>query len=197
MKKTQGQEACHSGRSLERDIENEFVARGVMVKWHSVAQGNADLFAEQLLIKRVPQSNWFGGYSVSEFVYQSTSGIRARIECKWQEHSGSVDEKAPAMIANASLAPEPVVWLVVGGPGMRHGIRRYLYKQCIDLALSGSKLIRFLTPEDVRRAIKRLVEDDDPGSPLHDAPYEVPFRNTRRRKPGSTIFTGGRAGPLL
>ncbi len=111
--------------------------------------------------------------------------------CKWQEHSGSVDEKAPAMKENALLAPEPVVWLVLGGPGMRSGIRRYLYKQCLAAAESGVKIIRFLTPADIRRSIKQLVENDDPGSPLRDVPYQPPqllrFRKLPEYRPGSLL----------
>jgi len=191
MKKTQGQEANHSGRSLERDVENEFAARDVPVLWHSISRNNLDMFAERQLIKRVPQRNWFSGYSHSEFVYHGPAGLAVRIECKWQEHAGSVDEKAPAMKENALLAPEPVVWLILGGPGMRIGIRRYLHKQCVDYALSGEKLIRFLMPEDVRRAIKQLVEQDDPGSPLLDAPYQPPYRRLGRRRPSGITFPAG------
>ncbi len=190
MKNTQGQEANHSGRSLERDIENEFAARGVRTTWYSASRKNLDLFAGQQLIKRVPQPNWFGGISVSEFVYLSVSGTQVRIECKWQEHSGSVDEKAPAMKENALLAPEPVVWLILGGPGMRIGIRRYIYRQCIETAHNGSKIIRFLTPEDTRRAIKQLVDNDDPGNPLQDVPYQAPLRRFRSRASSEIGFKG-------
>lgn len=180
-RKNQGQEANHSGKSLERDIANEFHSRGVLIMPYGERADNLDFFQSRRLITRVPQRNWFKRISYSEFVYRGPDGLNVRIECKWQECAGSVDEKVPSLVWNAECAPEKNVWIVIGGAGMRNAIRKTLYEICIKTCDEGIKNLRFLTPGDVKRAIKYLVEDNDAGSSLRDNPYQEPPRILRQK----------------
>ena len=73
-----------------------------------------------LLLKHVPYTSIYGHPAVSEFVAVEPSGTRTRIECKWQQSSGSVDEKFPYVYLNALEAvPEEHVIILVDGGGAK------------------------------------------------------------------------------
>jgi hypothetical protein len=51
----------------------------------------------------------------------------ARIECKWQQVSGSVDEKLPYLYLNAIEAmPENTIIILIDGQGWKHGAIQWL-----------------------------------------------------------------------
>ena len=54
-----------------------------------------------LLVRRVPYQSIYGHRGVTEFLAVSASrGLAVRIECKWQQSQGSVDEKFPYLYLN-------------------------------------------------------------------------------------------------
>lgn len=151
----QGAESNHTGSRLERYIESEFRSRGVEVFEHSMAGDNADLFARRFLAKRVPYTTVYGCQGKSEFVFKDyfeTGNIR--IECRWQEEQGSVDEKFPYFLENAKLVTEREVWLVVDGGGAKPQAVAWLKREARRVS---TKSIKVLTLQEALSEIKRLL----------------------------------------
>lgn len=73
------------------------------------------------LVTNFPYTNIYGsGRARTEFVLIFPLGRRIRIEVKWQETHGSVDEKFPFLLENAVRAyPEAETILIVDGGGAR------------------------------------------------------------------------------
>jgi hypothetical protein len=116
---SQGYEANHSGKFLEDIVQREFMARGFLFRSHGEDAGNLDMFSRRIALRNVPYCSIYDCTSRSEFVV--TDGSRkVRIECRWQEVSGSVDEKYPFLLRNAiERMPEREVLILLGGDGAR------------------------------------------------------------------------------
>jgi PD-(D/E)XK nuclease superfamily protein len=116
---TQGYEANHSGKFLEDIVQREFSARGFLFRSHGDDAGNLDMFSRRIVLRNVPYRSLYGCTSRSEFVV--TDGSRkVRVECRWQEVNGSVDEKYPYLLRNATeRMPEQEVLILLGGDGAR------------------------------------------------------------------------------
>ena len=55
-------------------------------------------------------------------VISKKNNFRIRIECKWQQSSGSVDEKLPYLFLNAKdCMPEKDVMIIIDGKGWKEG----------------------------------------------------------------------------
>jgi hypothetical protein len=72
--------------------------------------------------------------TATEYVVKSGVDL-VRIECKWQNVSGSVDEKFPFLYLNAVLTmPEPTVIFALGGAYFESGrgaeVRQWLKRAC-------------------------------------------------------------------
>lgn len=116
---TQGYESNHSGKFLEGLVHNEFSARGFIFRNYGDDADNLDLFAPRVVVRRVPYVNLYKRTSFSEYVITEHSR-RVRVECRWQEVSGSVDEKFPYLLENAEYyMPEPEVLILHGGDGAK------------------------------------------------------------------------------
>lgn len=77
---------------------------------------------------------------MTEFLAVSASrGLAIRIECKWQQSQGSVDEKFPYLYLNCIQAmPEREIILLIDGNGYKPGALAWL-KQAV--ASQDAKLI--------------------------------------------------------
>lgn len=151
---SQGAESNHSGQFLETAIEREFAARGVKIFNFNEKQHNGDLFEDCFLLRRVPYVSIYGCHAVSEFLYRDyrlQSDIR--IECRWQQVAGSVDEKFPYFFANARHVPEKEVWLIVDGGGAKPAALAWLKRECAQYS---AKAIRALSIPEARTRIKLL-----------------------------------------
>jgi hypothetical protein len=159
---SQAQEANHSGMFLQDAIEGEFSRRRVLVEyWRKDIGDVGHLFHDKCLLKNVPYTSIYGAASRSEFVYlnQRVEGLRVRIECRWQQEPGSVDEKLPYLFLNAVRVTEPYVWLVIDGGGARDKALRWIKREARACT---TKAVRVYTLTEARSAIKRLVEQDKP-----------------------------------
>jgi len=115
----QGYEANHSGKFLEDIVQREFSARGFLFRSHGDDAGNLDMFSRRIVLRNVPYRSLYGCMSRSEFVVTDGSK-KVRIECRWQEVNGSVDEKYPYLLRNAiEMMPEPEILILLGGDGAR------------------------------------------------------------------------------
>lgn len=152
----QGQESNLSGEFLEETVEREFRARRVAVFQYADNGNNEDLFAERFLLRDAPYTSIYGCNSRSEFLYRHRFGFDLRIECKWQQVPGSIDEKLPYLLMNATHAmPEKNIWLIVDGNGARTKAVDWLRLECSRVT---AKTIRVYNIIDVRKAIKNLLD---------------------------------------
>jgi hypothetical protein len=153
----QGAESNLSGSFLERTIELEFRARGIPIfNWSKKGEGG-DLLADRFVLRGVPYTSIYGCDVCSEFVYRHFSGRDIRIECRWQQVSGSVDEKFPYLFMNALKAmPENEIWTVIDGGGARQAAIDWFRRECSQVS---SKQIRPLSLTEARQMIKRLAAE--------------------------------------
>jgi hypothetical protein len=115
----------------------------------------AEAVIESVLHARAPMAEIIPGASIGRTIYDGelkvdryVVGLPAfpnglAIESKWQELSGSVDEKFPYLVENIKTCyPCPVI-IVTGGRGARPGAIRWLKRQ-----VDGVHLIAVLTLEE-------------------------------------------------
>ena len=81
-----------------------------------------------MLLRNVPYTTLYGGRGYTEFLLKSQSyNLEVRIECKWQQTAGSVDEKLPHVYLSAAEAvPENNVIILIDGDGFREGAISWL-----------------------------------------------------------------------
>ena len=125
---TQGGTANRQGRILEQTIIPTFLDRGFEIVKHSDWKKKPDNYGTEVLLKHVPYTTIYSHRGYTEFLALSKQyNLNHRIECKWQQSSGSVDEKFPYLYLNCIEAmPEPNIIIVAGGGGMKEGAIRWL-----------------------------------------------------------------------
>ncbi|MBQ8142710.1 MAG: 4-diphosphocytidyl-2C-methyl-D-erythritol kinase [Bacilli bacterium] len=87
---------------------------------------------KKYVVKQVPFTTIYNKKGKTEFVVvNKLSHITVRIECKWQQAAGSVDEKFPYMYLNAVFGyPEDHVIFCVGGNGYKPEALAWLKNAC-------------------------------------------------------------------
>lgn len=127
-------ESTHSGKFLEQVLRSELQARGFHFRTHAEDAENLDMFEPRLVVSNVPYRSLYGCSSRSEFVI--TDGPRKiRVECRWQESSGSVDEKFPYLLRNAiECMPENEVLILHGGDGARSEAIEWLKREASKIS---------------------------------------------------------------
>lgn len=126
MEEKQGAKANRTGKALEQKIVKLFRDKGFTVyKYLDFVKENIDTSCNYI-VENVPYINAYGQTSKTEFVMHY-NGKDTRIEAKWQEVAGSVDEKYIFMFYNAVFHyPEKDVIFVVDGNGYRPGARKWI-----------------------------------------------------------------------
>ena len=95
------------------------------------------------LVRHYPYTSIYGGNrSRSEFAVVLFDGHVIRVECKWQNSSGSVDEKFPYVLENAVAVPEAEILIVLGGDGARAAAVDWLVREASVRAKAANKSIR-------------------------------------------------------
>jgi hypothetical protein len=164
-KKSQGAQANSNGRIFECLIEAMMVQKGFQVVAYQDYALNPEMYGDNLLIREAPYRNLYGGEAKSEFLLKSAEqGLDVRIECRWQQASGSVDEKFPYLFINSvEYAPEPNVWICVGGGGARPAavswLRREAAARPYPRAAHPAKEVRVFTIEELLVMLNRRVLD--------------------------------------
>ena len=94
--------ANRQGNILEQQVRQAFASHGfrevAFAEYEKLASGSTlpGVPVPDLLVRRVPYQSIYGHRGVTEFLAVSASrGLAIRIECKWQQSQGSVDEKFP------------------------------------------------------------------------------------------------------
>lgn len=131
---TQGGEANRTGQVLEdeveRFLESEFGIFPVSYKDYFEETVTEPENARGILLKKVPYTSIYNGNGRGEFLLSVNGKVEARIECRFQQSSGSVDEKLPYLFETAVAFEERVVILVVEGNGYKKGAREWLKAKC-------------------------------------------------------------------
>lgn len=127
-----GSYAVNSGHILEGLVENSLIAKGLLVVTYREWVLNKPAYGEELLIKHVPYEGLYKHASHTEFVVISKEhNIHTRIECKWQQSSGSVDEKFPYLFLNCTeKMTEPHVIVLLDGGGAKQGAIDWFKSSC-------------------------------------------------------------------
>lgn len=137
--RTQGAQANKTGRILESTVENAFRQHGFSKLSHKEFRmleliGNGATEGDYL-VKNYPYTSIYGHQGKTEFLaVSSRRKLRVRIECKWQQCSGSVDEKFPYLMENCRIMPEDCIIILVDGGGCKPGALAWLKKAAGDCA---------------------------------------------------------------
>ncbi len=145
-------ESTHSGKFLEDVLRRELSARGFHFRSHRENGENLDMFAPRLVVSNVPYRSIYDCDSRSEFVI--TDGPRKiRVECRWQESSGSVDEKFVYLMRNAvERMPEHEILILHGGEGARAEAIEWLKREANRVS---SKKIHVVNINEFLRWVRR------------------------------------------
>ena len=136
----QGTKANQTGHRLEDKVEKLITTHlDVVSRKYSQTKDRTNV-----LLKHVPYTNIYGSTRCrSEFVlcYKSR---RIRIECKYQQSAGSVDEKLPYLFMNFTQSiPEEEAIIVIEGNGFKKGAKEWLRKKCAGTKVSVMSLDEF------------------------------------------------------
>lgn len=117
-----------SGNTLEATVQQVLINKGFSMIQYSEWKNNSDKYGEELLLTHVPFQSIYNHNANTEFLLKSKKyNIEIRIECKWQQVSGSVDEKLPYLYLNCIEAmPEQKIIVVIDGKGWKHGSIEWL-----------------------------------------------------------------------
>ena len=95
---------------------------------YRVWEKNPENYGQEILLKNVPFETIYGHKGNTEFLLISEKyKLRIRIECKWQQSAGSVDEKLPYLYLNTIEAmPEKDIMILIDGEGFKAGAKTWL-----------------------------------------------------------------------
>lgn len=127
-----GSYANSSGGVLEGLVEHVLAKKGFTVVKYKAWLLKQDQYGDELLLKNVPYEGLYKHASTTEFVLISQKyNLETRIECKWQQVSGSVDEKLPYLFLNCSeKMTEPHIIILLDGGGAKPGAVDWLRDVC-------------------------------------------------------------------
>jgi len=135
-----------TGKVLETFVTNLLFPQGFNVVPYANWKNNKTTLRKNL-IRNYPYLSIYGsGRSQTEFVIQHDSRM-VRVECKWQQVSGSVDEKLPYLFMNAVESfPEKEIILLIDGGGFKPGAISWINKKTTEYNSSSlDKKIKVMT----------------------------------------------------
>ena len=151
MTLSQGAIANRNGKQFEEMCITLFENHGfeilTIAKYRKLE--NRGELPDKYVLKNAPFQSIYNHTGKTEFLMvdkTNTQAIRMiRIENKYQESAGSVDEKFPYMLLNAIQAyPENEVILVVDGNGYKPGARQWLQDRINENWLDYDKDIKLM-----------------------------------------------------
>ena len=130
----QGGLANSSGSTLEQTIVATLASKGFPVEFYRQWLKAPLLYPPDILLRNVPYETIYGHRGNTEFLLRSERyDLNVRIECKWQQSAGSVDEKFPYLYLNCvEQMPEQQIIIVVDGGGAKAGAVDWLRRACTE-----------------------------------------------------------------
>ncbi len=112
-----------TGNTLEKQVQSLFLGKGFEIVMYSKWIKNKTKYGQELLLKNVPYSSIYNHKGYTEFLLISKKRDKEiRIECKWQQTSGSVDEKLPYLFLNVTTKmKEKEIMIIIDGGGWKEG----------------------------------------------------------------------------
>lgn len=112
-----------SGNVLERTVKEVIAANGFEIVKYRDWNKSPEKYGTELLLTNVPFETIYKHRGKTEFLLKSKKhNLEMRIECKWQQGPGSVDEKLPYLYLNSIEAmPEKHIVVVIDGSGWKDG----------------------------------------------------------------------------
>lgn len=128
MAKLQGSLANASGNILEQTVKTVFQNKGFQLASYREWQKSPEKYGVELLLTNVPYTTIYNHPGHTEFLVKSEKyKLEIRIECKWQQSAGSVDEKLPYLYLNCiESMPEKYIVIVIDGDGFKKGSKVWL-----------------------------------------------------------------------
>jgi hypothetical protein len=125
---TQGGQANKTGGVLEGLVIGTLSAHGFAPIRFSDYAKSPEKFGNEVLLRNAPYTTLYGGRGYTEFLLVSQKyDLRTRIECKWQQKAGSVDEKLPYLyLSCVHCVPEDHIIILIDGAGFREGAVQWL-----------------------------------------------------------------------
>ena len=117
-----------TGNQLEVAVKTVLTGKGFELVNYRVWDKNKENFGEELLLENVPFTTVYEHKGNTEFLLISKKyKLEIRIECKWQQVAGSVDEKLPYLYLNTIEAmPEKSIMILIDGSGWKAGAIKWL-----------------------------------------------------------------------
>lgn len=124
----QGTLANITGNTLEQIVVQTLAAKGFTVVNFKDYANPFTNYGTELIIRNAPYTTIYGHPGKTEFLVRSEKyALEMRIECKWQQSPGSVDEKFPYLYLNCVEAmPERNIMIIVDGGGAKAGAINWL-----------------------------------------------------------------------
>lgn len=152
-----------SGNVLEQTVKGTFQAKKFKVVQYRDWKKSPEKYGAELLLLRAPYETIYKHKGVTEFLLKSKKYNKdIRIECKWQQVSGSVDEKLPYLYLNVISCPEKEIAIIIDGDGWKKGAIEWLRNAIAEKMYSthdSDKIVRvFNLKEFVTWANKEFKE---------------------------------------
>lgn len=119
--------AAAQGSVLEQQVRSVLSQKGFVLAKYSDWKSNKTE-GDELLLTNAPFTTIYQHPGHTEFLLVSKKyNLRVRIECKWQQSPGSVDEKLPYLYLNAiEQMPESEIIILIDGKGWKSGAITWL-----------------------------------------------------------------------
>ena len=123
-----GRSANITGNQLEVTVQTVLLNKGFEIEMYREWEKKPEKYGKELLLKNVPFKTIYNHKGNTEFLLISERyNLRIRIECKWQQSAGSVDEKLPYLYLNTIEAmPEKNIMILIDGDGFKAGAKTWL-----------------------------------------------------------------------
>lgn len=117
-----------TGNQLEVAVQTVLSGKGFSILYYREWIKKPKQFGDELLLKNVPFKTIYKHKGNTEFLLLSRKyNLKIRIECKWQQVAGSVDEKLPYLYLNSIEAmPEKEIMILIDGKGWKEGAIEWL-----------------------------------------------------------------------
>jgi hypothetical protein len=123
-----------SGNTLEKTVIAVLQTKGFQVATYRDWKKAPEKFGKELLLKHAPYNSIYNHDGRTEFLLKSEKyQLEIRIECKWQQVNGSVDEKLPYLYLNAiEKMPEKHIVVIIDGQGWKRGAIEWLKEAALE-----------------------------------------------------------------
>ncbi|HOF99133.1 MAG TPA: hypothetical protein PLD44_07095, partial [Paludibacteraceae bacterium] len=123
-----GTKSYISGNQLEVAVKTVLIGKGFELVKYRDWEKNQEKYGKELLLENVPFTTIYEHNGNTEFLLISEKyELKIRIECKWQQVGGSVDEKLPYLYLNTIEAmPEETIMILIDGSGWKTGAIKWL-----------------------------------------------------------------------